>query len=142
MKVTDDLSVVGSSTGHGIFLCLKKCQFFLLCITLLSILAHPFTDCDQKKILWPFSKIWEGVSIFVTFMHSMKLCPKKYKLFQPRKIVSQIIEKCKGHDLYYWNIDVGHSSLNVLCILIFLIFCLFTLQWYRKSWPLAFLQLF
>ena len=134
---------MGSNPGHGNFFCLKNYIFFLLCITLLSILAHPFTDCDQKKILWPFSKIWEGVSIFVTFMHSMKLCPKNTNYSSPEKIVSQIIEKCKGHDLYYWNIDVGHSSLNVfLCILIFLIFCLFTLQWYRKSWPLAFLQLF
>ena len=135
---------MGLSPGHGNFLCLKNCIFFLLCITLLSILAHPFTDCDQKKILWPFSKIWEGVSIFVTFMHSMKLCPKKYKLFQPRK-------NCLSN---YWKMQGSRPVLLkhwcwaffIECIfmyfLIFLIFCLFTLQWYRKSWPLAFLQLF
>ena len=113
--------------------CASLCYLFLPTL-LLTVTRKKFCDHFLKYekeclYLWHLCIPWSYAQ-------------KNTNYSSPEKIVSQIIEKCKGHDLYYWNIDVGHSSLNVLCILIFLIFCLFTLQWYRKSWPLAFLQLF
>ena len=142
MEVRSFTTVVGSSPGHGIFLCLKNWQFFLLCITLLSILAHPFTDCDQKKILWPFSKnekeclyLWH-LCIPWSYAQKIQIIPAPKK----KKSLSIYWKKCKGHPVLLKN--DGHSSLNVFSYVFFFMFCLFALQWYRKSWPLAFLQLF
>ena len=87
--------------------CASLCYLFLPTL-LLTVTRKKFCDHFLKYekeclYLWHLCIPWSYAQ-------------KNTNYSSPEKIVSQIIEKCKGHDLYYWNIDVGHSSLNVFYV--------------------------